>query len=317
VRIRAARLVEHGRPLEVEELELPAPREGEQLVELAYGGVNPVDRYAALGRVAADGPVPRILGTEASGWVHGRPVLVRGHGLGASRDGLWATSAVVPAAAVIELPEGVELAAAAALGVAGVTAWRAVTEKAQVSAADRVLVLGASGGVGSIAVSVARARGATVWAQTGSPGKVEWLRQRGAERVVVVPEAGSLVAAARDLHPTVVLDPLGDGFFGAAVELLEPRGRLVLFGTSADPTGEVPLQQLYRKGLTVHGYGGLIEPDEVLEAHIARALEALRQGELEVVVDRVLPLEEVNEAFELLVDRKVSGKLLLDLGANP
>ncbi len=313
MRVRAARLIEHGRPLVVEEVDLPEPADGEVVVDLAYGGVNPVDRYGALGRVAPDGPLPRTLGTEASGRVDGRPVLVRGHGLGTARDGLWAERAVVPEAALVAVPDGVALEAVAGMGVAGVTAWRAVTEKAQVTADDRVLVLGASGGVGSIAVSVARSLGATVWGQTASPDKADWVRGRGASEAVVA-DAGSLVEAARDLRPTVVLDPLGGSFSGAAVELLEPRGRLVLFGTSADPVGQVPLQQLYRKALTVLGYGGLIEPDEVLARHLGTALEAMREGRLEVMVDRVLPLDEVNRAFELLVARQVLGKLVLDLG---
>jgi NADPH2:quinone reductase len=314
MRVRAARLIEHGQPLVVEEVDLPDPSDGDVVVTLAYGGVNPVDRYGALGRVAPDAPLPRTIGSEASGRLDGRPVLVRGHRLGTARDGLWAEKAVVPAAAVTALPEGVSLEAAAAMGVAGVTAWRTVTEKAQVGPDDRVLVLGAAGGVGSIAVSVARSLGATVWGQTGSAEKVDWIRQRGAVEVVVA-DAVSLAEVARPLRPTVVLDPLGDGFFGAAVELLEPRGRLVLYGTSADPTGEVPLQLLYRKGLTVYGYGGLIEPDDVLAEHLEVALRALADGRLEVVVDRVLPLGEVNEAFDLLVDRQVRGKVLLELGA--
>ncbi len=309
---RVARLVEHGRPLVVDEVELAQTADDEVVVDMAYGGVNPVDRYGALGRVAPDAPLPRILGSEGSGTVDGRPVLVRGHGLGTSRDGLWATRAVVPAAATVDVPAGVALDAAAAMGVAGVTAWRVVTEKARVTGEDRVLVLGASGGVGSIAVSVAHSLGATVWGQTTSRDKAGWVAQRGADRAVVA-DAASLAEAVAELRPTVVIDPLGDGFTGAGVEALEPRGRLVIFGTSADTHGDVPLQALYRKSLTVYGYGGLIETDDVLAGHIADAMDALRDGRLEVVVDRILPLDRVDDAFELLEQRAVQGKLLLDL----
>ena len=309
---KAARLVEHGKALRVETVKLADPGPGEVTVSLAYGGVNPVDRYGALGRVAQDGPVPRTLGTEASGAVDGRKVLVRGHGLGTRRDGLWASHAVVPESALIDIPDGIEMPAAATMGVAGVTAWRTVTEKAGVQPDDRVLVLGASGGVGSVIVSIAHALGATVWGHTGNDKKAEWARQRGADHVVVA-DASSIVDAARDLHPTVVFDPLGDGFFGAAVELLEPRGRLVTFGTSAGAHGEVHLQGLYRKSLTVYGYGGLIERDDVMARHITDALQALKEGGLEVVVDQVLPLDQVNDALHLLEDRQVLGKLALDL----
>jgi len=101
--------VEHGKPLEIQEVGLPEPGEGEVILEVAFSGVNPVDMYAAEGRVAADAPVPRTLGTEGAGTVDGRPVVARGYGIGTARDGLWANAAVVPRAALVDVPEGVDL----------------------------------------------------------------------------------------------------------------------------------------------------------------------------------------------------------------
>lgn len=308
----AARLVRHGEPLRVEDVVLPAPGPDEVLVTMAYAGVNPVDRYGAEGRVAADGPLPRTLGLEGAGRVAGRPVLVYGHGVGTRRDGLWAGAAVVPAAAVVDVPEGVDLAQAAAVGVAGVTAWRVVTELGAVNPDDRVLVLGASGAVGSIAVAVARGLGAEVWGQTVRQENVPWITGRGAEQVVVA-AADRLAAALGTWQPTVVVDPLGGGYTGAAVEAMAPHGRLVILGTSADPRGELPLQVLYRKGLTLRGYGGLLEPDDVMARAIRAALQALAEDRLEVVVDEVLPLAEVNGALARLAAHGVRGKLVLDL----
>src|SRR5689334_22902715 len=201
MRARAARLLKHGQPLRIEEVDLAAPGPQDVIVDIAYAGVNPVDMRAAAGQLAADAPVPRTLGTEAAGTVDGRPVMVRGHGIGTARDGLWATAAVVPRAALIDVPGGAELKAAAAMGVAGVTAWRAVTELARVKPDDTVLVLGASGGVGSIIVSVAHALGATVIGQTGHEDNAGWIRQRGADHVVVA-DAGRLAGAVAGLHPT-------------------------------------------------------------------------------------------------------------------
>jgi len=312
----AARLIEHEQPLSVETVELPEPSDGEVLIQMVYGSVNPVDRYAALGRVAPNGPRPRTMGAEGSGLVGGRRVMVRGHRLGTGRDGVWATAAVVPESALIDVPDGVDLRQAAAVGIAGVTAWRCVTEKAQVTSADRVLVLGASGGVGSIVVSAAKAIGAEVWGHTASSDKAEWIRERGADNVVVA-DVDTITDAARDFRPTVVFDPLGDGFFAAAVEVLAERGRLVIFGTSADPRGDVPLQVLYRKGLTVYGYAGLIEDDLTLDRAARDALQAVGDSRMQIVIDRVLPLAEVNEGFQLLVDRSVQGKILLDLEGSP
>jgi NADPH2:quinone reductase len=313
-RPRAARLHAHGKPLVVEEVDVPAPGDDDIVVEMAFGGVNPVDRYMAEGRVAPDGPLPRTLGMEGAGRVadDGRPVLLQGRGLAAIRDGVWAERVVVPRAALTDVPPGVDLAEAAAMGVAGTTAWRTATEQARVTADDRVVVLGASGGVGSILVSICRSLGARVWGQTGNPDKAAFVTGLGAEEVVTA-EAGELAAAVAPLAPTVVFDALGDGFSAAAVEALSPFGRLVSFGVSAGPMAEINMQSLYRKGLTVYGYGGLIEPEERLAAGRATALNALAEGRLRVAVARVLPLQRVNEAFAALVDRAVTGKIVLDL----
>src|SRR5690242_19011817 len=102
--VRAARLKGHGEPLDVEPVELPEPGPDEVVVELEFGGVNPIDRYGAEGRVAVDSPLPRTMGAEASGRLDGRPVLVADEGLGSRRDGVWAQAAVVPRAAVTDLP---------------------------------------------------------------------------------------------------------------------------------------------------------------------------------------------------------------------
>jgi NADPH2:quinone reductase len=309
--VKAARLHDHDRPLVVEDVHLPTPGSGEVRVDLAFGGVNPVDSYVARGRVAADGPMPRILGGEASGHLNGRPVLVTGAGLGSTRDGVWAGAANVPEAAVVPLPDGAGLREAAAMGVAGLTAWQTL-QLADVQAMDRVLVLGASGGVGLTTVSLAAAMGATVWGQTGSPGKAEAIRRQGADQVVVTDAAG-LADAVVALSPTVVIDGLGAGFTSAALSALEPHGRLVLFGTSAGSTSTVELQPLYRKALRVLGYGGLILSDAERLAGLREALTALAEGRMRIPIDRTIPLQRVNDAFRLLTDRAVSGNIVLDL----
>src|SRR4051794_41143294 len=291
-RTRAARLHAPGKPLVVEEVDLAAPGDDEVVVEMAYGGVNPVDRYMAEGRMAPDGPLPRTLGMEGAGRVagDGRPVLVQGRGLSGTRDGAWGERVVAPRAALTDIPAGVDLADAAGMGVAGVTAWRTATELAAVTPDDRVLVLGASGGVGSILVSLCHSLGARVWGQTGNPDKAAFVAAQGADEVVTA-DAAELVAAVGRLAPSVVFDVLGDGFSAAAVEALGPFGRLVTLGVSAGPMAEINMQVLYRKSLTVHGYGGLIEPEQKMAAAREAALAALADGRLGVAVAQRLPLE--------------------------
>ena len=310
--IRAARLHEHGQPLVVETIELAPPAAGEVRVELQFGGVNPVDRYTAEGRVNPDGPLPRTLGAEAAGTADGRPVLVAGEGLGGSRDGVWASAANVPEPALVPIPDGVEAREAAAMGIAGLTALNCVRSLAAVDSEDRVLVLGASGGVGSMIVSLAAAAGATVWGQTGSPEKADAITAAGAGRVLVG-DAEALAEPFTELAPTVVLDPLGGAFVAPAIDAIAARGRFVSFGVSAGPEVTFNMQQLYRKMVTLYGYGGMqLGRDERLRG-LHDALEALRAGEITVRIDEILPLEQINDAFTRLTERRVEGKLLLAL----
>src|SRR5947209_3014869 len=310
--VLAARLHRHGEPLRVERVDLRLPERDEVRVELRYGGVNPIDSYIAQGQVAADAPLPRTLGGEAAGEVDGQPVLLSGEGLGTARDGVWAQAAIVPRAAIHELPETVSLSEAAAMGVAGLTAWNTVVDLADVGPEDRVLVLGAAGGVGSVIVTLVHSIGATVWGQTGSDGKAQFVRDQGADEVVVGgPEEVS--GAGEELQPTVVIDPLGGEFVRPAVERLAPNGRIVSFGTSAGPEVAFNLQSLYRKSGRILGYGGVQISRHARRAGLRQALAALGDGRMRVTVDTLRPLDAVGAAFVLLQERRVQGKLLLDL----
>lgn len=310
----AARLTEYGDPLRVESVELVEPGPDEIRVEMSFGGINPIDRYGAQGLSAKDGPVPRTLGTEGSGTVDGKAVLVHGAGLGTKRDGLWASAAVVPARSVTEVPDGVDLSSAASMGVAGATAWNVVHVVAKTKNEDRVLVLGASGGVGSMIVSLVHSTGATVWGQTQMEANRSWIADMGASEVVVC-DASDLAARTSELAPTVVFDPLGDGFTAQAITALTEHGRLVLFGTSASGTGELPLQAVYRKDLTIYGYGGLIASEESLANAKRRALQSVADGTMRVSIGKTFPLDQVNDALSAQADRSVRGKILLDLRA--
>jgi NADPH2:quinone reductase len=310
--VSAARLVAHDQPLRVEEISLPEPGEDEVRVDLLFGGVNPIDRYIAEGRVNPDGVRPRTLGGEASGRIDGRTVLVAGEGLGTGRDGVWAQAAVVPRQAIVEVPDGVGPQQAAAMGIAGLTALNCVREVAKVTAEDRVLVLGASGGVGSMIVSLCDAAGATVYGQTGSEHKAAAITQDGADRVLIggPDEIASEVA---ELEPTVVFDPLGGGFVAPVMDAVAAQGRIVSFGVSAGPEVTFNMQQLYRKGVSLLGYGGMLLTRDARRSGLAASMEAVRAGELKVRIDTVLALEDVNDAFQRLVERGVQGNLLLDL----
>lgn len=308
---RAARVIDYGKPLEIQDVALREPGADEVVVELLFAGVNPIDRSIAEGRTPTQGPLPRTLGSEGSGRLEGKPVLVFSSVLGAGRDGTWAEAVVVPRESVFDLPEGADMPEVAAMGIAGLTALN-VVNLAEVAHSDRVLVFGAAGGVGLPIVGLAASTGATVWGQTSSEDKAEAVRAQGAEGVVVT-DAASLADSIRDFRPTVVIDPLGDGFTAAALLAMEPRGRLVLFGTSAGTEATLQLRDLYRKSISVLGYGGFQLTNEERRKGLEAALEALASGRLRIPIGRVWPLDDVNRAFESLADRTVTGKAILQV----
>jgi NADPH2:quinone reductase len=311
--IRAIRLHAHDEAVRVEQVPLREPAADEVVVELAYAGVNPVDGYAARGLVAAQAPLPRTLGGEAAGWLDGKPVLVTGGGAGTMIDGVWAQAITIGRRFVLPLPESVDLAQAACLGVAGITAWNTVVDLAQVSGADRALVLGASGGVGMAIVSLAASRGARVLGQVGSEGKAAALRAFGGEGVeVAVADAANLAERVAAFAPTVVFDPLGGAFTPAALSVLAQRGRLVLFGTSAGSDAELRLQPLYRNGHRILGYAGLSLTEAERTAGAAAAAAALAHGDLRIHVGRTVALRQGGNLFDLLADRSLAGKLVID-----
>ena len=290
----------------------PSAAAGDLLVEVRYVSVNPLDVWLTRGTVAGGKQaLPFIPGSEGVGTVDGRTVLIHGGGVGVQRDGLYAQRAAVPADSLINLPEGTDPVQAAALPVAGRTAWRLTHDLGHVEPGQELVVLGASGGVGSLAIQLAKAAGARVVAHTGNPQKAGWLNAQGADEVLVG-SAAEIAPRLRELAPSVVLDPLGGEFTTVALAGLAPRGRLVLFGTSADPRSTIDLRDLYRKGATLTSYSGLAEPHAEAQEAIRSVLGELVAGRLSVPIDATLPLAQGGEAHRRIVERQVRGKLVLE-----
>ena len=308
--MKAVRVHSFNQALRVDEVPEPTAAGDEQLVEMRYAAVNPLDIWVSQGR--ASGKLPMIVGVEGVGTLDGQAVLVNGAGLGTARDGTYAEHVVAPPNALTKLSSNAALKQAAAMGVAGVTAWNVVHELAKVSSGDRVLVLGASGGVGSVVVQVAKNTGATVWGQTSASEKADILKEAGADNVVVAADS-ELAEKVKDFQPTVVIDPLGNGFTGAAIEAMAAGGRLVIFGASAGPVGEISLRAFYGKGLTMMGYVGLSLSDEVRTAALDKVLAELAAGRIRVHIDDILPLDQAAEAHRRILGRQVRGKLLLTI----
>lgn len=309
--MRAARLHSIGGTLQLDEIPDPQPGPGEQLVDIAYASINPLDVWITQGSIgAAAANLPWIPGTEASGHVNGRPVLVRGGGLGVVRPGTYCTKIAAPDEWLLEVSDELDLAQVAAMPVAGITAWMCLHGRAQIGALDRVLILGASGGVGAVAVQLAKAVGATVWGQTGSPNKVAGITANGADNVIVAGAEG-LEAALAGYEPTVILDSLGGPYTDAAIASIANKGRLVVFGTSNNEQVTINLRRLYRKGVSLLGYSGLTDTANEQRGAMETLLKMMAAGSLRIPIGDVLPLADAAEAHARILERRVEGKIVL------
>ena len=309
--MRAAQLDTFGTPLQVRDV--PDPRVGadEVVVRLTHAGVNPLDVRICQGG-GGKVPLPFTPGIDGVGFVDDAPVVVYGAEVGLRRPGTYAQLVAAPKASVVKLPAGVDPVRAAGVGLAGVTAWGVVRSAAEVAEEDRVLVLGASGGVGTLVVQLVRAAGARVWAHVSSEADAGLQKRLGAEEVLVG-AAADLPTGTRELRPTVVIDGLGGAFSAAAVQALRPGGRLIVFGASAGTHAELDMAALYRKAVTVRGYAALMTTDHEVRLALMGCLDLVASGALLPQIGAVAPLSEVNEAHRDLFARKATGKLVLDL----
>ncbi|MGO4535753.1 quinone oxidoreductase family protein [Leifsonia sp. 2MCAF36] len=306
--MKAARVHRFGDPLQIDDLPDPQPGPGEVTIEIAFVAVNPLDVWVTQGTVAGGSQsLPFVPGVEAVGVVDGRWYVVDAGNFGTTRDGLYRERAAVPRAALIPVPEGVDPAQAAAMPVTGRTAWWLVNEVAPVRETDRVIVLGASGGVGSLVVQLAKSRGAVVWGQTGNQEKAESITAAGADRAVVA-TADDLAAQLGELEPTIAFDALGGRYTRVLIDALGMGGRIGLYGTSSDPEATLDLRTLYRKGVSL--LPGSVPPNRQ-RAAVEAALDELVEGHMKVAVDDVLPLDLAAEAHHRILTKAVSGKLLL------
>jgi len=242
--MRAVQVEAFGGPdqLRLVEIPDPAPGPGQVLVEVAAAGVNRADVLVRSGGYHRAGQPPLVLGLEGAGTVvelgagvpQGLAVGDRVVAMGATNTpGFYAELAAVPVSQVVQLPDGVESAAAAALPTAWLSAWYCLRRLAGVQAGECVLVHAAASGVGSAAVQIARDAGATVIAVAGTPQKAAWARELGAQEAL---DSGSvdaqeLVAQVQRLTggrgADVVLDTVGGDTFATSLRAAGYAGRVV------------------------------------------------------------------------------------------
>jgi NADPH:quinone reductase-like Zn-dependent oxidoreductase len=313
--MRAVQLDRFGGPevMELREVDRPAPVPTEVLVRVHAAGVNPVDwkTRAAGAFLGSLGTPPYTLGWDVSG-------VVEEVGGGVSRfqpgdevygmprfpwqAGAYADYVTAPSRHFAPKPAGLSHEEAAALPLAGLTAWQALVDTADVQAGQRVLVHAAAGGVGHLAVQVAKARGAYVLG-TARAAKHDFLRELGVDEPIDYTTT-DFTTAAKDVD--VVVDLIGGEYGGRSLRVLRPGGLLVAI------TGAGPATLLMAEKAEVRAAQLLVEPDHAGLEGLTALVEA---GKLRPRVAEVLPLEEAARAHELGESGRTTGKIVLSVAS--
>ncbi|MGC9445836.1 NADP-dependent oxidoreductase [Cereibacter johrii] len=290
--------------VEVAEVERPSPQVGEVLIKVGASGVNPIDWKIRDGAGERMGlTLPIHLGGEFVGAVEDMGPGVAGFErgeivFGMVRTGAFSQYVAVNAADIVRKPGNLDITQAAALPLAGTTAWQAMFDEAGLCAGQRLLITGAAGGVGSLAVQLAKAKGAHVTAMT-SARNAEFVRGLGADEVVDY-TARPFEEVVHDID--AVLDTVGGDTFRRALATLRKGGIMVTI--VAFPEGEEAKRHgvCVKRAFTVANAGSL------------RAITALVEaGRVTPHVEKTFPLVDVKAALALSAAGRVRGKIVLTI----
>ena len=340
--MKAIQLLEHGVPgkLELRELPDPVAGAGEVVVRVRACGLNRLDLWHESGELPIPLPLPRTpgceiagevesIGAEVTGWQAGARVAIQsnlfcgkcefcqqgeesicviGRILGVQVDGGFAEKVLVPASSLVRLPANLDFITSAALTLAGSTAMHMLTSRTAVKPGDWVLVMGGNSGVGSAAIQIAKGLGAQVISTGSTEQKRRLALNLGADHAVDHstrnwPKEVRQLTGRRGVD--LVIEHIGGDVLLDALQCLARNGSVVTCGATAGEQVSLDLWPLFVKQQRIIGSYGRNRRD--METTLAWAAA----GKLKAVIDRTLPLEHTRQAFDLLRERKVSGKLVI------
>ena len=340
--MKAAVFSEFGGPevLKIQDVPVPEPGPGQVRIKVAASSMNHLDLWIRRG-LPIQTPMPHIGGSDIAGTVDALGPGVVGTPLGArvvvdpSLDYDWydgqdqgpaferrplrllgehtqggfAEYAVVPAANLLEIPERFAMADAAAAGLVFVTAWHGLVTRAALRPGERVLITGASGGVSTAAIQIAKLTGAKVYAVTSGAANVERVQALGAD---VVYDRTRVEDFSREIWRDtdkkgvhVALDSVGEQVWPQCLKALGPRGRLVTYGATTGARGSTEIRVVFWKQLSILG-STMGTP-----ADFRQVMRLIFQKRLKPVIHEILPLSAARRAHEMLEGGDVFGKLVL------
>ena len=340
--MKAAIFRQHGGPEVLEYTDVPEPtiHPNDVLVEVKACALNHLDIFVRNGLPGIQIPLPHILGNDVAGivreigelvtWVQaGEEVMVQpgvscGHCaaclsgqdnlcreydiIGYRRNGGYAELVAVPGVNIIPKPAELSWEEAAALPLVTLTAWHMLVTRANVQPGEDVLVHAAGSGVGSIAIQIAKLRGARVITTASSDEKLAHARELGADATINYtnddwPKEVKRLTDRKGVD--VVVEHTGAATWPGSITALKNNGRLVTCGATSGFDARTDLRQVFYRHLTLLG-SFMGSKGELLEA-----MKFITQGKIRAVVDRVLPLSEARQAHELIESRAQFGKVVL------
>ena len=317
-----------AKQLAVETWEDPQPGKGQVLVEVHAAALNFPDTLQIQGKYQFQPPMPFIPGSEVAG-----TILAVGEGVQQLQPGDrvmafpgiggMAEKVVAPASGVRRIPDNMDFHTAAGFAMVYTTSYYALKQRAHLKAGETLLVLGASGGVGMAAVELGKMMGARVIAAAGSEEKLQFVKQFDPDELINYADGElkeKVKALTDEKGADVIFDPIGGGLFDQASRCINWNGRLLVVGFASGKIPAYKANLALLKGASMVGvFLGRFrreEPQEY-EKNFAELLQFYSEGILKPIVTRHFPLSDYVAAFDVFTERRVMGKVVLDVRAQP
>lgn len=309
----------------LEEVPDATPGDGEALIKIRYASLNPADRLLIEGKYPGAGDLPLTVGRDGSGTIEkaaegsrfkvGDEVIVLRSEIGITRQGTLAECVATPDSVVAHLPKGWSLQEGAAAPLVYLTAWKALVVQGRLRKDQSVLVTGASGGVGIASIQLAKALGAKVVALSRSEEKRGQLKELGADEALDdgAPDLPEKVRAALNgKGPDVIIENLGGARLDQHIGMANLNARIMVIGLLAGRMSEINMGQVLFKQVRIEGvHVGKLVPTQAQDGW-RRIVDTLGAANARPVIDRIFPMEQVQEAFAQLAGGHL-GKVLVEV----
>ncbi len=327
-RFNAYRIHQRGEGVDArfEQLALDDLSPGEVVIRVAYSSINYKDALAATGAGRILRRYPLVGGIDLAGTVEqstdpaysaGAAVLVTGCGLSETRDGGYTQFARVPASAVVAMPPGLDALSAMALGTAGFAAGRAIMRmeiNGQTPAMGPIVVTGATGGVGSLAIDMLAAKGYEVVALTGKPESEQYLRALGASQLLPRASATPAKQPLETARWGGAIDNAGGEILAWLLRTTRDSGNVASIGLAADGALNTTVMPFILRGVSLLGVNSSGATREVRDAVWARLSTDLKPRHLDRIVTRTIEFNDLPAAFESYMEGSVVGRTVVRIG---